>query len=100
MQGGDRKKTEKKTEKKGGCDLFSSPSSQRQIIQQLIQSNTNDEMSMTSISLLDCTHLYEEFAVRQRYHSAFNMTYLVCFSEFSVFFRPIISSMVVLSKHQ
>lgn len=36
-------------------------------------------MSLTSISLLDCTHLYEKFAVRGGYHSAFAVTYLVCF---------------------
>jgi len=48
---------------KGGCDLFSSPSSQKQIIQQLIHKN-NNAMASTSISLLDCTHLYEKFAVR------------------------------------
>lgn len=74
--------------KKGGRDLFSSPSSQRQIIQQLIHSDTNNEMSMTSISLLDCTHLYEEFAVRERYHSAFTMTYLVYVAEVSVLAAP------------
>lgn len=83
--------------KKGGCDLFSSPSSQKQIIQQLIHNNANDEMSSTSISLLDCTHLYEKFAVRERYHSAFAVTRLcVCFWG-SCSRRPIVSPMVVLS---
>lgn len=65
-------------EKKKGLWLVSSPSSQKQIIQQLIHNNA---MSLTSISLLDCTHLYEKFAVRERYRSAFAVTYLVCVPE-------------------
>lgn len=40
-------------------------------------------MSSTPISPLDCTHLYEKFAVRERYRSVFTGTYLVCASEVS-----------------
>lgn len=52
---------------------------------------------MTSISLLDCTHLYEKFAVWERYHWALAVTSLVCVSE--VFLLSIISSMVVVSNN-
>lgn len=51
-------------------------------------------MSLTPISLLDCTHLYVKFAVRERYRSAFTVTSLG--RVFLRFLRPIVSSTVVL----
>lgn len=74
-----------------GFDSLLSPSSQQQIIQQLILANYNNSAkSLTSISLLQshCTHVYEKFAVRERYHSAFAVTCLVCVPQVSVLSAP------------
>lgn len=77
-----RQKSKEKTKKKANHD------------------NINNKMSLTSISLLDRTHLYDKFAVRERYHAAFAVTCFVCVSEGSCCRRHIISPMIVLSIHQ
>lgn len=44
-------------------------------------------MSLTSISLLDRTHLYEKFAVQVEYHSAFTVAYLGASVRFTTHFQ-------------
>lgn len=56
-------------------------------------------MSSTLISLLDCTHLYDKIAVRERYHAAFAVTWLVWVSEGLCSGCPVISSTIVVNIH-
>lgn len=86
---------QKGTKGGGGCDLFSFPSSQKQIIQQL---NHNTTHRLTSISLLKGTHLYKKFAVRERGVALHSPWHDLCASlRLLTYATPIISSTVVLS---
>lgn len=69
---------------KGGCDLFSSPSSQKQIIQQLIHNNTNNKCHWLQSHCWIAHICMRSLLYEKRYRSAFAVTYLAWVSEVSV----------------